>query len=346
MTDLEFFGAIESNLRQLVESRSPLPEYNLPDLLRGEGHSRLIRGMVKLKSLKHLTRRDPDAPCNIRVYDLISSKLPVVGQQRFRVFAAYSEEATEASYRNAKYLIRSWYQKSGWAFAAADNPYCGAIVVGSGCGWPEDMRPNADDIPFEHVAFHLLTAPHKREEFGVASVTHGDAESGKLIFRALVPETFEERENRVVEYVKKMFAQQYGTVTVERVANATGVSADDVSNIFNDMQARGLAIIRRKKSKQCAGATTDAERMYVEPGTAPMWKRLVSRKRGEWYKQRGFFSLLSVGAFGYFILLFTKCFECILPGQIMRHQWLLYTIGAVLGLGCLALVIRAVVKRF
>ena len=62
MTQSDFFGAVESNLREQVASHMPLPEYNLPAFLRGDGHLRLVRGMVKLKSLKKLTSRDSSAP--------------------------------------------------------------------------------------------------------------------------------------------------------------------------------------------------------------------------------------------------------------------------------------------
>ena len=345
MTQEVFFGSIESNLRQLVESRSSLPEYNLPSLLRGEGHARLIRGMLKIKGFENLTKRDRLIPPNIRVYDLISSKLPIIGQQRFRVFAAYSEVATEESYRYVKYHIRKWYQESGWADALSNNPYCGAIVVGSGRKWTENMRPNADDLPFEHVAFHLLAAPHKCEELGMTAITHGDAEDGALIFRALLPETFERRSERVVNYVQRLFRQRSGTVTVERVASATGVSQEDVSNIFNDMQADGCAILKKKNPKHQVGPITNAECMYVEPGCAPIWKRAVSRNHGKWYKQKGSCCLLSVGTFGYIMLLSTKLLENILPDQIMQHRWLLYTVGGILGLGCVALFIRGFFKR-
>lgn len=345
MTQGDFFGAIESNLRQLAESRIPLPEYNLPGWLRGDGHLRLVKGMIKLKSVRKLTDRDSTAPSNVRVYDLVSSKLPFVERQRFRVFAAYAEEATAESYRQAKFLVRKWYQESGWADAASDRPFAGAMVVGSRCAWPREMRPNADDIPFEHVAFQVLAAPHARAEFGVVGVTQGDEDAGALVFRALLPETFEERSQRVVDHVERLFRQQSGTVTVERVADETGVSSDDVSNIFNDMQAKGLATIRRKDPRRHVGVMTKAECMYVEPGSAPFWKRMVSKSQGAWYTQKGFCTLLSVGTCGYLLLLMTKGLEHILPEQVMQHRWLLYAVGGLLGAGCLLLAIRAFIKR-
>ena len=345
MTQSDFFGAVESNLREQVASHMPLPEYNLPAFLRGDGHLRLVRGMVKLKNLKKLTSRDSSAPANIRVYDLVSSKIPFAERLRFRIFAAYAEEATAESYRQVKFLIRKWYQESGWADAASDRPFAGAMVVGSDQTWPKGMRPNADDLPFEHVVFHMLASPHERREFGIAEVTQGDADAGALIFRAMHPETFEERAQRVVDYVERLFRQQDGTVTVERVAEATGMSPVDVSNIFNDMQAKGLAIIRKKDPKRHVGVMTKAESMYVEPGSASAWKRMVSKSQGAWHVQKGFCALLSLGTCGYLLLLVTKALEHILPEQLMQHRWLLYAVGALLGAGCLLLVIRAFIKR-
>ena len=343
MTQSDFFGAVESNLREQVASHMPLPEYNLPAFLRGEGHLRLVRGLVRLKSLKKLTDRDSSAPANIRVYDLVSSKIPFAERLRFRVFAAYAEEATAESYRQVKFLIRKWYQESGWADASTGRPFAGAMVVGSGRAWPKGMRPNADDIPFEHVAFHLLACPHERPELGVVEVTQGDADAGALIFRAMHPETFGERAQRVVDYVERLFKWQDGTVTVERVAEATGISPADVSNIFNDMQAKGLAIIRKKDPRRHVGVMTKAERMYVEPGSASALQRMLSKSKGAWYMQKGFCVILSLGAC--VLLLMNMLFEHLLPEQVMQHRWQLYALGALLGIGCLLLAIRALIKR-
>lgn len=291
MTQSDFFGAVESNLREQVASRMPLPDCNLPDFLQGEGCWRLVRGMVRLRDFKKLTERDSSAPANIRVYDLVSSWIPFAERLRFRVFAAYSEEATAESYRQVKFLIRKWYQESGWADSGLNRPFAGAMVVGSGQAWPKGMRPNADDLPFEHVAFHLLACPHERRELGIAEVTLGDAETGALIFRAMHPETFEERSQRVVDYVERLFRQQDGTVTVERVAEATGMSSADVSNLFNDMQAKGMAIIRKKDPRRHVGVMTKAESMHVEPGSASVWRRMASKGRGAWHVQKGFCAL-------------------------------------------------------
>ncbi len=345
MTQSEFFGAIESNLLQLAESRIPLPAYNLPGLLRNDGHLRLIGKMVRLTSLRKLTDRDSSAPPCIRAYDLVSSRIPFAERKRFRVFAAYSEEATEEAYRRAKFLVRKWYQESGWADAASERPFAGALVVASGQTWQKDVRPNADDRPFETVAFHVLAAPHARAECGMSVKTLGDANAGALIFRALIPETFEERAKRVSDYVAKLFRQESGTVTVERVADATGLSPNDVSHIFNDLQAEGTVVIRKRDPRHHAGVLTKAARMYVEPGTAPLWKRMVSKNQGAWYTKKDFCTLFSLGTCGYLVLLLTKCLEALLPEQILQHQWLLYLVGGFLVTGCLLLAVRALVRR-
>lgn len=345
MTQSEFFGAIESNLLQFAESRIPLPAYNLPGLLRDGERLRLIGKMVRLSSLRKLTDRDSSAPSCIRAYDLVSSRIPFSGRKRFRVFAAYSEEATEEAYRRAKFLVRKWYQESGWADAASERPFAGAMVIGSGHAWPEDLRPNADDRPFETVVFHVLAAPHERAECGMAVKTLGDANAGALIFRALIPETFEERAKRVSDYVAKLFRQESGTVTVERVADTTGVSPNDVSHIFNDLQAEGTVVIRKRNPKNHVGVLTEAARMYVEPGTASLWKRMVSKNHGAWYTQRGFCTLFSLGTGGCLVLLLTKGLEALLPEQILQYQWLLFLVGGFLVTGCLLFTIRSFVRR-
>lgn len=347
MTQDEFFGAIEGNLRILAEAKMPLPQHNLPMMLCGSGHRRFLRGLFKLVRLEEREERRGTSITNVRVYDLVSGKIPFCERMRFRVFAAYSDEATEEAYRRAKHLVRKWYQESGWATADTCCPYAGAMVVGSNSRWPEQMKPNGDGAPFEHVAFHMLACPHDRKEFGVRAECLGPAnDSGSLIFRAMLPEPFEVREGRVKAFVVNQFklpeSVRGGSITVDCVAEKTGVSPDDISNIFNDMQAEGHGIIRKIKD---TGGKTDAESLCIDPGKAPMWKRLVSNNQGRWYIQKGFCSLLSVGTFGYLLLLVTKALEHLLPEHIMQHKWALLAVLFLLGTGGILLALRALFKR-
>lgn len=285
MTQGDFFGAVEDNLRRLAESGLPLPACDLPDGPCGDGGGRLFRRFVRLREFRKLTDRDAAAPVCVRAYDLVSGGIPLFGKWRVRAFAAYSEEATEEGYRRAKFLVRKWYQESGWAGAQSDRPFAGAMVVGSGNAWPKGMSPNADDLPFEQVAFQLLAAPHERAGFGVSGATLGGGDVGAWILRALLPETFEARRRRVADCVERLFRLQDGTVTAERVASATGMPPHDVMRIFCDLQAHGVVTIRRKAIGSLVGARSEAERVYVEPGPDSLWRRLAARRRGAWFAQ-------------------------------------------------------------
>ncbi len=344
MTQSEFFSGIENNLRRLIESRITLPDYNLPGVLRGEGHQCFLRQLMKIKTLKKLTEKDPTAPANVRVYDLVSGALPGLSKQKFRVFAAYVEEPTRESYRDVKYHIRKWYQESGWA-DAVDKPYAGAIAVGSGKTWPDGMCPNADDIPFEHVVFQVLSSPATDQRLEIATATLGDPNAGAVIFRAL-GEDFDSQKKRVDEYVQKLFGFQQGHIFVDDVSKATGVPCDDVSNIFNDLQAEGKVEIFKKKSKTVSGKKSDAECMYVEKGPAPIWKRLVSQRQGAWYTKNGFCALLSVSTCGYLLYLIISGLKNAVSDLVSEHtSILLCIIGALAVAGCLLLAIRFILRN-
>ena len=286
MTQAEFFSGIEGNLRRLKDARIPLPDCNLP---------RVPRSLMKAKALKKLTERDPTAPINVRVYDLVSGGLPCIPRQRFRVFAAFVEEPTSASYREVKFRLRKWYQESGWAFAH-DRPYAGAMVVGAATTWPRDMTPNADDLPFDGVEFLVLSSPDSQR--GVDMRTSGDLSVGAVVFRAL-GEDFELRKKRVEACVRQLFdlpeIVRDGPVTVAAVAERTGVPEDDVAYIFNDFQGEGKFTVRKARHRAGRPERTPAESTFLIDRPPSWWGRFVSRRQGKWYTRGGFSTILSVG---------------------------------------------------
>ena len=299
---------------------------------------------MKIKTLKKLTEKDPLAPVSIRAYDLISGGLPGIGKQKFRVFAAYVEEPSQEAYKNAKFLIRKWYQQAGWA-DAFDQPYAGAMVVGSGDPWPVGMGPNADDLPFDNVAFHVLSAPSTDRNLGIAMATLGDSSSGAVIFRAL-GEDFESQKRRVDEYVQKLFLYHEGHIFVDDVSRATGVPCDDVSNIFNDLQAEGKVEIFKRRAKDASGKRSEAECMYVMKGPAPLWKRVVSQRQGKWYTKSGFCALLSVSVLGLLIHLTFGELKSVISDLINGDMTvLLYVVGGLAATGCLLLAVRAILRK-
>ena len=347
MTQSEFFSGIENNLRRLTESRITLPDYNLPGLIRGEGYQAILRNMMKIKTLKKLTAKDPSTPSNVRVYDLISGGLPGVGKQKFRIFAAYVEEPTRDAYKEVKFKIRKWYQESGWA-DAVDKPYAGAMVVASGKSWPDGMAPNADDIPFPQVVFHVLSAPNPNPKLGIEMATLGDADVGAVIFRAL-GEDFEASRKRVEEYVMQQFklpeSAREGHLFVEDVADKTKLSEDDVSNIFNDMQADGKLTICKANRRSGSAVKSQAAAMYVVEGAASYWKRRVSKSQGAWYTKTGFCTI-SAGTVLYLIYLVFSALKNRITDLISGDMAiLLYVIGGLAVTGCLLLAIKFILRN-
>lgn len=345
MTSSEFFGAIENNLRQLAEVKIDLPQCNLPALISKDGKLSMLGGMIRLNRLEILTHRDRLAPPDVRVYDLVSMKLPMLGALRFRIFAAFAGEATPESYRNAKYRIRKWYQESGWAESRSKAAFAGAIVVGADSSWPADMRPNADDIPFAHVAFQMLTAPHERSEIGVTASRLGDGEVGETIFRALIPETFEAREQRVASHVERLFRQQCGTVTVERVAADTGMPAGDVFNIFHGLQAKGVGRIGKKRGNRRLEGLSPEEQVYIEPGSAAFWRRILSRRMGAWYRHKGVCTVVSLGALGCLMSLCGDFLKDFVIDLLCNNQLLLIGAASAVGAAGIGCAVFFILKR-
>lgn len=345
MTQNEFFGGIESNLRRLKDARITLPDYNLPGAIHGDGCQRILRHLMRVKKLKRLTEKDPTAPNNIRVFDLVSGRVPGISRLKFRVFAAFVEEPTQEAYREVKFRLRKWYQESGWADAQA-KPYAGAMVVGAAKAWPNGMTPNSDDLPFDEVEFLALSAPRLDPRQGVELATRGDPSVGDIIFRAL-GESFESQKQRVEDYVQQQFAlpeeARDGRMTVAVVAGKTGVPEDDVSYIFNDFQGEGKLTVQKLKSK----GRTLAESTFVVNKPPSFWRQLVSRCQGKWYAQSGYCTLLSLGTLGLLLHLAwapakDMVFDCV-KGHVLISLCVVGGLAAMAG--CLLVVLKFLMRN-
>lgn len=347
MTQSEFFSGIEKNLLRLTESQIPVPDFNLPAIIRGGGFRKTLRRMTKARTLQKLTEKDPSAPANIRAYDLVFGTIPGIPKQRFRIFAGYVEDPSHETYREVKFRIRKWYQESGWA-DACDRPYAGALVVGAAKPWVEGMCPNADDMPFAQVAFQVLSARCRDPKLGVEMATSGDREAGALIFRAL-GEDFESQKNRVAEYVEGLFrlpdTVREGHVFVDDVAERTRVPAADVSNIFNDLQGEGRLTIRRAKARHGISAESRASLTYVVPGPAPIWRQILSRSQGRWYTRKGFCTVVSLSTMAFLLRLALDPFKEWISNHIGGgvSVWVV-AIGALLVLGGLFFVVKLLLR--
>ena len=348
MTREEFFSGIEGNLRRLKDARIAVPDCNLPGLLRGDGYQRILRSLMKIRTLKKLTDKDASTPVNVRVYDLVSNGLPGIPRQKFRVFAAFVDEPTREAYKEIKFRIRKWYQESGWAFAC-DKPYAGAMVVGSVKAWPEGMVPNADDIPFDEVEFHVLSATRLDPRQGVETVTlGGDSPGGAVVLRAL-GEDFESQKKRVEDYVQQQFvlpevARELVSVAV--VAAKTRIPEDDVSYIFNDLQGEGKLTVRKAKNRFGRSGKTAAESIFVVDKPPSFWRQLVSKHQGAWFTQTGFCTLLSVGTIGLLLHLVWGPLKGFVSDFISGDtSILLYVIGGLAAAGFLLLALKFFIRN-
>lgn len=348
MTQSEFFSGVEKNLLRLTESRIALPDYNLPGVFRGDGYQQMLRKVMKIKTLKKITEKDPSAPANVRVYDLVSGAVPGGAKLKFRIFAAFVEDPSREAYKEVKFRIRKWYQESGWA-DASDKPYAGAMVIGAAKSWPEGMAPNADDIPFAQVAFQVLSAPCIDPKLGIEMATSGDEGAGALIFRAL-GEDFESRKRRVAEYVEGLFRlperAREGHVFVEDVAEKTRISEGDVANIFNDLQGEGKLTIRKTNARRGCSARSKAASMYVLPGPAPIWRQIVSKHQGAWYTKSSFCAVVSISTIAFLLRLVLGPLKGLISDFISGDSAILiYVIGALAVVGCLLFIIKLMLRN-
>ena len=204
MTQEEFFGAVEHNLKQLAKGRGELPSYNIPTIGIVSGWIGKLKWLTRVKRFAYVSKGDVSCPPNVRCYDLFSAKAPFVKCIMFRIFACYADESTREGYRKAKRAIRRWYQMCGRA-TSSEQPYAAAIVVGASSPWESGMTPNADDMPCDNVAFRMLAASHPQAEKGICTIKEGDVESCAAVCRALVPETFDMVERRVRNCVDSHF---------------------------------------------------------------------------------------------------------------------------------------------
>lgn len=348
MTQDEFFGAIEHNLRQLAKGRGELPSYNIPRIGLLAGSFGKLKFLTRVKGCRIVSKDDFCCPPNVRCYDLFSSKMLFSGRIMFRIFACFADEPTREGYRKAKCAIRRWYQESGRA-DSSEQPYAAAIVMGAASPWESGMKPNADDMPCDHVAFRMLVASHPQQEERICTAKEGDVDSCAAVCHALVPVTFDMVERAVRECVKKLFLPD-GTVvgggylTISRVRERLPMlPAVVIANIFAKMQAEGTHTLRRLPRAE--GRESLDSRLYVENRPPSWWRRLLSKGESEWYTQSRLCRLVSLGTLGSLLLLPLSVVEKISPELLFAHRWIVLAVCCgLLGL-CLLLWLLGFMRR-
>ena len=348
MTQDEFFGAVEHNLRQLAKGRGELPSYNIPRSGSIFGKIGSLKWLSRVKGFRQVSKNDSSCPPNVRCYDLFSSKMLFASRIVFRVFACYADEPTRAGYRNAKRAIRRWYQLSGRA-ASTEQPYAAALVVGAGMPWGTDVTPNADDMPCENVAFRMLAASCSQTD-GVRIVKEGDVASCLTVYRALVPETFDNVERRVRNTVEGLIMPDGcsvvggGYLTVRKVMDKLPmIPFDVVANIFNKMQSEGTHSIG--KLPRAEGRESPESRMYIEKRPPSSWRRMLSKGESEWYTQSKLCRLVSLGTLGSLLSLPFWFAQKIVPDMVFANRWVFFfACCGLLGL-CLSLWLWGFLRR-
>ena len=348
MTQDDFFGAIEHNLRHLAKGQGELPSYNIPRVGIFAGHAGRLKWLSRAKLFQYVSQGDSCCPPNVRCYDLLSAKTPFLRRIKFRIFACYAEESTRDGYRNAKRAIRRWYQLSGRA-ASTEQPYAAAIVVGAGTPWEEGIRPNADDMPCDNVAFRMLVASHVQPDKGLYTIKEGDVDSCKTVCRALVPETFDMVERRVRKCVDTLFLPTGdvfggGFLTVRKVMDKLPmIPFDVVANIFNKMQAEGTHSIGKLPAGD--GHESLETRMYIKRHPPSFWRRMLSKGESEWYTQSKLCRMVSLGTFGSLLSLPLWFAEKFVPELMFSHRWVFLSVCCgLLGL-CLLLWLLGFLRR-
>lgn len=318
-----FFSSLEWNLGRLAAEAAPLPECGLPS--RYLKAIKMFGGVFRARRLDRVSDTNPPAPADVKVWDLVGKRLLGGRPLKFRVFACYSESADPEEFRKVKFELRKWYQLCGLN-SGHDLPYSGALVIGSGETIGEGAVPKGVDLP-ECVVIEMWacsggTAPKFR--------TFGDG-VGQVVTQALVPETFAECEKRVIRAVKDEVGFGKGHVTVESVAEKTGVGEGVISNIFMSMVACGdYSLGKLPSRKECGGHRTKAQRMYIERRIPGFFQRLMARKMGKWYVQDGFVSVCAFSAVGALLWLADKFAFKFLSEPVISHPSAALCVGITL----------------
>jgi len=320
----QFFSTIEWNLKQLVHEHAPLPVYNLPG--RGLKVVRALQGVFRASRLAEVSRTNPPAPRNVKVWDLAGMRLFGGRPLKFRVFACYAENPTAEECDKVKYELWKWYQFNGLN-TGHDRPYSGAMVIGCGGPLADGVRPDGKRLP-ERVPYETWTCSGSSgpivREFGEGV--------GQIMARAMTPETFVECKARVKKAVD--FELDYdggGHVTAELIADKTGVHMNVVSHIFREMMGESDYVVSKLPRTDGLGRPrTKDQRLYIKRGHVSTTRRLLARKMGKWYVQDGFLPACTLTVTGAFFWLFEKFAFKYLSMPVFAHRWLTVSVGVVL----------------
>ena len=320
LTQDQFFGAIQGNLKDLVHNCPPaMPQNRLQGVWKFVSHTALFSAWTKLSvKVKCITDGEHDVRTNLRAYDLRTRPGLNGRRLRFRVVAYFIEgEPTAETYRLAKRRVLAWHnRRTDGGRSAREHFDVGALVIGSPLPWAADVTANGSDLP-EEVDFQLLAAPSRGEGMQGLDVSRrtGDYDEGRVFFRAFEPESFDDRLNRVLAEVDK--ASDGAVISSREIADRTGVPLDDVRNMFEEFQGSGRVTL----------AKTEGMAVKRNPGMFSL-KRIRSQAKGRWYGRKSPYAAVTVGVGGLLSILIGVT-EKILPHQLLAHRWLLVSFGLI-----------------
>lgn len=326
MTQSEFFGAIKSNLDVLAQERVPLPLHNLPG--RDWATVSFLRGIFRIRKVLELetAKRMPD---NVRVWDLVGSRMGGGRPLKFRVFACFSDDANQEGCREAKFALRKWYQSSGLTHGH-DLPYSGVLVVGTSGIIANGRKPAGEDIP-DFVTFEMWAGSRMGSDYPEVRTFGSQDTIGERIVHAVTPETFDSCSDRVKREVDACLRDPSftGFVTVRKIADRTGVCDKVVSSMFYDLMGSGEYSTRERKPSPGVPATK-AELCYIEHKAPGFWEKLDAKRRGKWYVQEGPRAVAAFSLTGLCLWLLEKTaiknVSQFLP-SVLDHSWLLIVLA-------------------
>lgn len=310
----EFFSTVKENLQELLRNKRFCV---MPKGTDGGFWSWAMQQTNFLRFFACLTTVDceviteqekrttfPDE--NLMVLDVRTSKnYPFGFYQNLRVFAYYVDFENEDfknrnsldAYNHAKAKIKAAYDRFKQTRSErVDKFQLGAAVIAANKPWNFDEKfagLNTEGLP-PKVALQVL-APSDKKNL--------DVEQRSIYVRALEPERFDERKERVKAAIK---ASSWGTVKSNDVSEATGIPQEDVRYIFDNLQADGGYMLANKG---------DA---IVKSGDVKSVNKVWSQIRGAWYTRQSSNIIDSVSVL---ISILVACVVNMIPNLITEQMW-------------------------
>lgn len=317
LTREAFFGAVSENLKHLAEARVAfVPDHRLSGLWKFAAVSQILSGFVRsAPRLLPVDEHGRSTDDNLRAYDIVTKRIPGMRPLRLRVIAYYVDgEPSQQTYGEVKRKIRAWHDRRTDNGRAPNEMFTvGAVVIGSGKPWSDDLKIDSDGLPAE-VDYQLLAAPSHFEEKLRYDVTRtlGNRLEGTPIFRALEPEPFESRWKRVETIIDALPLGEF--ISSETLASKTDTPPEDIENMLVNFQASGRLLIDK-----------DGYVKRCNLGSLSI-RRLIAHYKGPWYAQHSRYAAVTWGLGGLLSIL-VGASKQFLPDFMAGQRWIFIALG-------------------